>query len=63
MMTKADIGRFVVIDVNSGEYEIAGKDVEATLRLRERVPDAYTYAIRVGYSAAYFFGWHEDPKL
>ena len=42
-------GQVVVIDVNSGDYEIADKDLTATLRLLERQPEAYTWAERVGF--------------
>jgi hypothetical protein len=62
-LTKADIGKFVIIDVNSGEYEIGDDDIEADQRLQERVPDVVGYIMRVGYSAAYSFGWYEEPKL
>lgn len=48
-----DKGKVVVIDVNSGDYEIADKDITATERLRERRPDAYTWAERVGYPTVY----------
>ena len=48
-----DKGKVVVIDVNSGDYEIADKDITATKRLRERRPDAYTWAERVGYPTVY----------
>ena len=44
-----DKGKVVVIDINSGDYEIADKDITATKRLKERRPDAYTWAERVGY--------------
>ncbi len=64
LMTEADIGKFVVVDVNSGEYEIDEKDVAATIRLHQRLPDAFGFGVRVGYSAAYFFGgYDEEPKL
>ena len=62
-LTKADIGKFVIIDVNSGEYEIGDDDIEADQRLQERVPDVVGYIMRVGYSAAYSFGWYKEPKL
>ena len=42
-------GRVVVIDVKSGDYEIAEDHLAAALRLRERQPGAYTWAERVGY--------------
>ncbi len=41
-------GRFLVLDVESGDYEIADDDLEASERLRERRPDALLYGFRVG---------------
>ena len=46
-------GTFVVIDIESGDYEIDERDLTATLRLLERRPAAMTYAVRVGYRAPY----------
>ena len=46
-------GTFVVIDVESGDYEVDARDATATRRLLERMPDAVTYGVRVGYRAAY----------
>ena len=46
-------GTFVVIDVESGDYEIDASDATATRRLLKRRPDAVTYGVRVGYRAAY----------
>ncbi len=48
-----ETGTFVVIDVESGDYEIDDRDATATRRLLERRPDAVTYGLRVGYRAAY----------
>ena len=63
-LTEADIGKFVHIDVNSGEYEIDDDDVTGDIKLSERVPGARIFGMRVGYSAAYFMGGHyEEPKL
>ena len=63
LMTEEDIGRFVYVDVCSGECEIAEKMLDAAHRLRKRVPDARGFMIRVGYSAPVFLGWHEKPEL
>ena len=52
----AETGRFVVIDVKSGDYEVADRDADATFRLMARRPDAVTWAERVGYAAAYRLG-------
>ena len=46
-------GTFIVIDVESGDYEIDPSDATATRRLLQRRPDAVTYGIRVGHRAAY----------
>ena len=51
-----DSDKLVVIDVNSGEYEIDADDMAAVTRLLERCPDAYTWLERVGQPAAYHMG-------
>jgi hypothetical protein len=48
-----DKGKVVVIDIYSGDYEIADQHFTAHLRLLERRPDAFTWAERVGYPAVY----------
>ena len=48
-------GKFVVIDIESGDYEIDREHLAATRRLRERRPDSVRYAGRVGYPSAYHF--------
>ena len=46
-------GKFVVEDVETGDYEVDADDAAATRRLLKRRPDAVTYWVRVGYRAAY----------
>jgi hypothetical protein len=46
-------GKMVVIDVNTGDYEIADDDLTATMRLFERRPNAMTWGELVGYPAPY----------
>ena len=48
-------GKFVVIDILSGDYEIDPEHLAASKRLRERRPDSVRYAGRVGYPSAYHF--------
>ena len=48
-----DKGKFVVIDVESGDYEIDKRDAAATRRLHERRPDAVSHAVRIGRPTAY----------
>jgi hypothetical protein len=52
----ADHGKFVAIDVESGEYEIDEDDYTAVARLRSRVPTADVWLMRAGYRAAYRIG-------
>ena len=63
LMTEADIGKYVFVDIHSSEYEIDDRALDATDRLRKRVPDHCGYLLRVGFSAPYFIGWHEEPEL
>lgn len=41
-------GKVVAIDVNTGAYELADEVLESASRLRERVPDAEIFFMRVG---------------
>ena len=63
LMTEEDIGKYVIVDVYSGAYEIDDDSVKADHRLKKRAPDACGYIMRVGYSAAFFLGWHKEPEL
>jgi len=48
-----DDGKFVAIDVSTGDFEIEGDDYVAIVRLRSRKPDADIWMERVGQPAAY----------
>ncbi|MCY4581194.1 MAG: hypothetical protein OXE50_00100 [Chloroflexi bacterium] len=49
-------GKVVVIDVDSGDYEIDEEDLEATVKLLARRPDARTWGERIGYKGVESFG-------
>jgi hypothetical protein len=51
-----DDGKFVVIDIETGAYEIDRDDYTATERLLGRRPQAQMWLIRVGQRTAYRFG-------
>ncbi len=53
-------GKFIAIDVESGDYEIADKLITASHRLRERRPESVRFGGRVGYTSAYRIGWREQ---
>jgi hypothetical protein len=48
MLRSDDDGRFVAIDVDSGEFEIDSDDYTAVARLRSRKPLADVWLIRAG---------------
>jgi hypothetical protein len=51
-------GKFLVIDIETGEYEIDIDDLAATKRLLARYPEAILYGLRIGSPAAYRIGAH-----
>lgn len=51
-------GKFVVIDIETGEYEIDDDDLQATKRVLARHSDAILYGLRIGYPTAYTLGMH-----
>ncbi len=52
----ADDGKFVAIDVRSGEYELDFDDYAAVNRLRTRLPSAEVWLERAGFPTAYRIG-------
>lgn len=55
LMREGDIGKFVAIDVDTGDYEIDIEVSEALNRLKVRNPDSALTAQRVGYRAPFSF--------
>jgi hypothetical protein len=49
-------GRFLALDVESGDYELGDDALSVSARLRERKPQAVLYLMRVGRPAAYRLG-------
>lgn len=48
-------GKFIAIDILSGDYEVDGELLEAARRMRERRPDSVRYLGKVGYPSAFQF--------
>jgi hypothetical protein len=46
-------GKFLVLDIESGDYEMDADDLAAEKRLRIRRPEGVLYGSRIGYTAAY----------
>lgn len=55
-MTEADTGKFVIVDIDSGEYEIDVSELAAMKRALEKRPRSIVYSLRVGYPAAHRIG-------
>ena len=51
-------GKFLVLDIETGTYEIDTDDLIATKRLLARRPQAVIYGLRIGYPTAYRLGAH-----
>ena len=49
-------GKYLVLDIETGEFEIDQDDVVATKRVLARCPHAVLYGLRIGYPAAYRLG-------
>ena len=58
-------GKFVAIDIDTGEYEIDPRDATACQRLRNRLPSANLFAVKAGHPAAYHLSRQnqEFPRL
>ncbi len=52
---------FVLIDIETGAYEVAADEMAASRRLRERVPDAQIWMRLVGSRYVCRFGGHRLP--
>ena len=50
-------GQFFVVDIETGNYEIADEDLVATERLLAKNPDAVTYGLRIGFGPIYKLGF------
>ena len=54
--TPENIGKQIVMDVETGEYEIDEAGLQASRRLMAKHPDAALYGLRIGYNAVYTIG-------
>lgn len=54
--TPENIGKLIVMEVESGDYEIDAQGIESSNRLQARHPDRPLYALRIGYRTVESFG-------
>ena len=55
-LTPKDVGKFLAIDIDTGEYEVADAVISASEPLLARLPDAQIWCIRIGHRAVHRFG-------
>ncbi len=55
-LTTKDVGKFLAIDIETGEYEISADEMRAGNKLRARIPEAQIWMVRIGYVSARSFG-------
>ena len=57
-ITEGDAGKFLVIDVATGAYDIDGDEMTALRKAKERGKDAPLFVMRIGYETAHKLGGH-----
>jgi hypothetical protein len=55
-LEKANRGKYLIVDIETGEFEIDADDMAATDRLLARIPDAQIWFRRIGSRFARRFG-------
>jgi hypothetical protein len=55
-LTAKDVGKFLAVDIDTGEYETATDEMKAGDKLLARLPGAQIWMVRVGYTATHSFG-------
>lgn len=55
-LSAKDVGKFLAIDIETGEHAMAADEMKAGNKLRARLPDAQIWMVRIGYVAARSFG-------
>ena len=55
-------GKFLSVDIETGDYEIDTDDLSPTMRLLAKRPDAVIYSLRIGFPAAHRIGFKITPS-
>lgn len=61
--SSSNFGKQIVIDVETGDYDIDDDGLEASKRLIAKHPGAALYGLRIGYDAVYAIGGVLTPHL
>jgi len=55
-LTRKDVGKFLAIDIETGEYAISASEMKAGNKVLARLPQAQIWMVRVGYRSAHRIG-------
>lgn len=61
--TADNIGKILVIDVESGDYEIDTDEIAAVHRALAKHPDAVLWTLRIGYDVVHSLGGSLTPSM
>ncbi len=62
LVEQGNRGRFVAIDVDTGEFEMADTSLAAATNLLTRLPEAQIWCLRIGYKAVRHFSPPLHPE-
>ncbi len=60
-ISAADQGKFLVVDIDTGEYELDTSELVAFKRAKAKNREGVLYMLRVGFSSAYQLGLASGP--
>jgi hypothetical protein len=55
-LTAKDVGKYLAIDIETGQYAIAADEMKAGNQLRRRLPGAQIWMVCIGYASTRKFG-------
>jgi hypothetical protein len=56
LVEDGNVGRYLAIDVETGDYAVADQRHDAVTKVREKNPNAQMWGLRIGHIAAASFG-------
>ena len=65
LVAEGNVGRYLLVDTETGEYELGDDLLEAAHRAHAKREDAVLYALRIGYPAVDHIGgsWLRPPRI
>ena len=55
-------GKFLSVDIETGDYEIGTDDLSPSMQLLDKRPDAVIYSLRIGFRAAHRIGFQYEDQ-